>query len=43
MSDEPKEPLELTYYSDVLCVFAYASEVKLKALQEAHGLSLIHI
>lgn len=37
MSDEPKEPLELTYYSDVLCVFAYASEVKLKALQEAHG------
>jgi predicted DsbA family dithiol-disulfide isomerase len=37
VSDESNEPLELTYYSDVLCVFAYASEVKLKALQEAHG------
>lgn len=37
MSDESNEPLELTYYSDALCVFAYASEVKLRALQEAHG------
>lgn len=34
------EPLELTYYSDVLCVFAYASEVKVKALKAAHGGSL---
>lgn len=32
-----EEPLELTYYSDLLCVFAYASEVKLEALKEAHG------
>lgn len=30
-------PLELTYYSDLLCVFAYASEVKVEALKEAHG------
>lgn len=30
-------PLELTYYSDLLCVFAYASEAKVKALKEAHG------
>ena len=34
------EPLELTYHSDVLCVFAYASEVKVKALKAAHGGSL---
>lgn len=41
MAEQPAEaPLELTYYSDVLCVFAYASEVKLKALKEAHGGSL---
>lgn len=33
-------PLELTYYSDLLCVFAYASEVKVKALKEAHGARL---
>lgn len=34
---DDEAPLELVYYSDLLCVFAYASEIKLKALKEAQG------
>lgn len=40
MDDGREAPLELTYYSDLLCVFAYASEAKLEALAAAHGATL---
>lgn len=41
MAEQASEaPLELTYYSDLLCVFAYASEVKVSTLKEAHGARL---
>lgn len=31
------DPLPLTYFSDLLCIYAYASEVRLAKLLEAHG------
>ena len=34
---EPNGPLTITYYSDVLCVFAYASEIKVRTLVERRG------
>lgn len=37
MNKAPPAELELTYYSDLLCVFAFVSEVKISALKATHG------
>ena len=31
------KPVEITYFSDALCIWAYASQARIDAVQKKHG------